>query len=135
MAIRKPCSRFSDRNKIRRMYAEGYSIEQISAHLSITEDHIQYVLEQWDADEEAWRDKARAELMEAADEAKKALQPANPVPNINDEERERIRQKARRELMEELRAEAEAADETQAEKAAPKKPRRRRAQQEDADAA
>ena len=60
MAIKKNGSRFSERNKIRKMNAQGYALTQIANALSITEAHITYVLESWDKDEEKAKNKAQA---------------------------------------------------------------------------
>jgi len=60
MAIKKNGSRFSERNKIRKMNAQGYALTQIASALSITEAHITYVLESWDKDEEKAKNKAQA---------------------------------------------------------------------------
>ena len=52
MAIKKNGSRRSDRNKIRRMHLEGYSIDQMANTLSITLEHVQYVINSWPVDKE-----------------------------------------------------------------------------------
>lgn len=49
MSIRKNNSRAADRVKIKRMHAQGYSTEQISGTLSITPEHVDYVLEKYEA--------------------------------------------------------------------------------------
>jgi hypothetical protein len=56
MAIRKPGSRFTDRNTMRTMYAQGYSVEQIGLKLSIKDEHVTYCLEEWALDSENARD-------------------------------------------------------------------------------
>jgi hypothetical protein len=145
MAIKKPGSRFTDRNKIRKMHREGYSVRQIAEAVSIVEEHVQYVLENWDADEEAWRNRELAARQAALDEAHKAATPENAPPSIDDQERARIREQARQELMAEFKqadppaeeppvnVEEETADEAAPEEAEeePKKPRRRRRKEGD----
>ena len=124
MAIRKNSSRFTDRNKIRKMFKQGYSLEQISATVSITVEHIEYVLNNWDADEEKWRDKQRIEQLEIVEKAKQAALPATPTPSVDDAERERIREQARRELLAEME---QARKEVSEEEKPRKRPRRRAA--------
>jgi hypothetical protein len=147
MAIKKPGSRFTDRNKIRKMHAEGYSATQIADTVSITMEHVQYVIDKWDADEEAWRNRELAARDAERAAAKQAAVPENAPISIDDAERARIREAARRELLEELSqpdqpdeveevvveevtvdVEEEVADQTEDEapEEEPKKPRRRR---------
>jgi hypothetical protein len=64
MAIRKPGSRFTDRNTMRKMYAEGYSVAQIALKLSIKDEHVVYCLEEWDEASEKARDQFK--ISEAA---------------------------------------------------------------------
>ncbi len=134
MAIKKPGSRFSDRNKIRRMHAEGYSVEQIANTVSIVPEHVTYVIEEWDAAEEKGREVERQKAIDAEEAARKAAQPVNPKPSIDEEERQRIRELARRELMEELAREQKTAKSAEApeteEPAASDKPQRRRRQKD-----
>ena len=100
MAIRKKGSRFKDRNAIRRMHREGYSLEQISGKTSITVEHIQYVLEKWDEDAE----KAKSQTLIARQHAEE-LTRAMRVPAGNSvtlSERDQIKAELRREIMAEL---------------------------------
>jgi hypothetical protein len=101
MAIRKNSSRFTDRNKIRRMFAEGYSLHQIEETVSITQEHINYVLNEWDADEELWKDREKARVAEEAEAARTAMVPEN-APALKQDEIERIKEAARREVLDEL---------------------------------
>lgn len=105
MAIKKPGSRVSDRNKIRKLYAQGYSVEQIANQVSIVEEHVIYVLEEWDAAAEKQKDIAKKQEADAYAAAKAAQVPANAVISVDDAERARIREAARRELLEEIEAE------------------------------
>jgi len=50
MAVRKNNSRQSDRNTIFKMNAQGYSVLQIEAKLSITPEHIEYILGKYEED-------------------------------------------------------------------------------------
>ena len=77
MAIKKNGSRFTDRNRIRRMNAEGYSLQQIADATSIHIEHVQYVINDWDAAEEKAKDRERAAMEAAAIEARKGVAPAN----------------------------------------------------------
>jgi hypothetical protein len=107
MAIRKDSSRFSDRNTIRRMNAEGYPLESISAKTSISIEHIQYVIDSWTKDEEKAKDLAR---QAGADKVQAEREAAKPTkPSIDDEERARIVEVTRREVMAELEKQQKAA--------------------------
>lgn len=82
MALRKNVSRASDRVKIRKWHAAGVSIKEIENALSITPEHIQYVIDTPEAvlpkpgqkapqiDMEAERERIRAEVMAELDAQK-----------------------------------------------------------------
>jgi hypothetical protein len=91
MAIAKNGSRFTDRNRIRRLAAQGYTPEQISKAVSIVVEHVSYVLKEWDADEERWKDRERARRI-SENEAKAS---ANVVPGSLEE---RLRREIQREM-------------------------------------
>ena len=98
MAIKKNGSRNSDRVRIRRMNAEGFSIHQIAEKLSITEDHVTLVLEKWPT-EVSWRDAERAQQAEQRERLRKFYaEPAAPPTDAALEAR------IRKQVMDELRA-------------------------------
>ena len=145
MAIKKNGSRFTDRNRIRKMHAQGYSVQQIADTVSITPEHVSYVVDKWDADEEHWKNKHRADADAKAEAAKVKERPANAAPTIDDAERARIREQARQELLAEQATQAEmfdsveeeTEDETTAEapaeeKITPRRPRRKKVDEEEA---
>lgn len=83
MAIKKNGSRNSDRVKMRKMHREGYAVDQIASKLSVTEEHVNYVLEKWDAEEENWKERERVRQMEERQKhidfmSKPANAPLNP---------------------------------------------------------
>ena len=120
MAIKKPGSRFTDRNRIRKLHAEGFSIDQIASTVSIIPEHVTYVIEEWDVDEEKAKDKDRATREAAIAESRKGQVPANFDPAA---ERDKIKQELMSEMRAEMKAEmkaangkAQVADEKEAEK-------------------
>ena len=103
MAIRKNNSRQADRNKIFKMHAQGFSIQQIEAKLSITPEHITYVLEQYETDL-AERRANSPELQERARiQAEVEGKRANAGP-ANDPALADIKAQLRKEILAELAA-------------------------------
>jgi len=105
MAIRKNNSRQSDRNKIYKMNAQGYSVLQIEAKLSITPEHITYILNQYQTDLAERRAnspelQARARIQAEVESRRVHSGPAHD-PDLAD-----IKAQLRREIMAELTADA-----------------------------
>lgn len=141
MAIRKNNSRASDRVKIKRFHAQGFDIEQISAKLSITPEHVQYVLTDYEAALErniaaAQGKMEKVTLQSRADREKESFREAEELarrkdPNVPTVDLEAIKAEIRAELLAEMKKEVpvvekETEDETEAEEKAPRKARRRR---------
>ena len=98
MAIRKPGSRFTDRNTMRTMHAEGYSIAQIGMKLSIVNSHVKYCIEEWGIDQEKGRDQFKlAEKARLKKEREAMMLPAE-VSRAN------LRAELRAELQAEMKA-------------------------------
>ena len=64
MAIKKPTGRNSDRVRIRKMWAQGYAVSQIANAVSIVEEYIEYVINEYDADKESAKYQERQEKKE-----------------------------------------------------------------------
>lgn len=92
MAIRKNGSRFSDRNAIRRMTEQGYPVSVIASALSITEEHVAYVIAEWPAASERRKQLATANSSAESSGASK----------IPEHEMARLKQQLRQELLAEL---------------------------------
>ena len=104
MAIRKNGSRFKDRNAIRRMHRQGYSLEQISGKTSITTEHIKYVIEQWDEDEEKAREQKKIRQQHEMEARIDLRKPAHAPLNLSASELESVMAVARQQVTDELRA-------------------------------
>ena len=99
MSLRKNNSRNGDRNRIRRMHRQGFDVEQISAATSITSEHINYILNDYEDDLKARKATAK-ELVEIK-EAKEAPIPASKVP-MGASDIQKLREQIKAELLEEL---------------------------------
>jgi hypothetical protein len=106
MAIRKPGSRFTDRNTMRKMHAEGYSIAQIGMKLSIKDEHVVYCLEHWSADSEKARDKFKLSEIARLQKEKEAMMLPSQVSEAN--LRVELEAKIRAELAGDAKAKLEA---------------------------
>ena len=102
MAIRKPGSRFSDRNKMRQMEAEGFARAQIAEKLSIVDSHVDYCLDHWSTDMEKIKDQQKA----AAEKALAAERARNRAPVQQDTTA--LKAELRAEILAEQAAEATA---------------------------
>lgn len=103
MPMRKNNSRQSDRNKIFKMNAQGYSVKQIESQLSITPEHITYVLESYEA-ELAERRANSPELQDRARIQKEVESKRRMTRPANDPDREDLKAELRKEILAELTA-------------------------------
>ncbi len=105
MPLHKNNSRQSDRNKIFKMNAQGYSIEQIQAKLSITSEHVSYILNQYESDLKERRANSpelqeRARIQKEVEDRRKGNAPANPPDLVE------LKEQLRKEILAELKADA-----------------------------
>ena len=134
---RKNNSRNSDRVRIKKLHAQGFSVDQIVGTVNIHEEHVRYVLEKYEVDLAKHKRKEKeletfraAELLGQQQMAGK-FAPANPMPDLT-ALRAEIEAKVRAELAEQeeddVGEEIDTA-ETENEEASPEKTRRRKKRQ------
>lgn len=145
MAIRKNNSRAADRVKIKRMHAQGYDNNQIAMKLSITSEHIEYVLTEYENAlarnielAQAKLDKTGQEMLQAratkevenfreAEAIARRVDPSVPAPVDREAMKAELLAEIRAELLAETPvaveetpvAEAEVEDQAEAEEEAP----------------
>jgi hypothetical protein len=119
MATKKLSSRNADRNQVKRMHAQGYSVQQIADKLSIVPVHIEYLINGYEGDLKALNTvKADSELEGLEEQVRLAKAKMAGDPNTPD--MEAMKAEIKRELLAEMAAEGAKTEE-------PIKPRRRKA--------
>jgi hypothetical protein len=101
MATKKLSSRNADRNQVKRMHAQGYSVQQIADKLSIVPVHIEYLLNGYEGDLKKLNTvKADSELEGLEEQVRLAKAKMAGDPNTPDMEALKAQMKA--EILEEL---------------------------------